>query len=577
MIIGCTSCDNFLDFSGFKTIETQGLKLGCQSGSDSEIFQDENLHLICIAQGRVDNQQELQTFTGKCQSSPEYLWKAFLLYGKKCVSHIKGDWLIVIFNKQSGELFIARDQVGRGGLFYRQTPDGFCFATSIHELTKGPKELNTRYALGILSRWKYTNQVQETLFKNVFSLAPGFMLTYVDGRLTVERYWHPEKIPLRYYKSTRDYADELLEITKEAIRCRIPENLKVGTMLSGGYDSGTVTSLTAEILGEAPLMTFSHVPLYNQFYEKFPRKFNDETEHINAVVASRPNIRSFLLKSPHISPIEGIEKYVKYYNTIIPNAANAFWLVDINEQAYNSGVEVLFSASMGNATISYAGLVNLLDMPLGWPMLKHKILKPLFTNFLEYYYFRESLKWGFLNPALLSEHKVHADVLLNRNSLRTTYASKPEYTLSFQRISDFVRLIETDPLNTVRKMDPTDDISIIEYCLSIPNEVFFNEKGENKQLIRHMMAGRLPDMVLHEKRKGQQASDIFMRVLADIDRIDECFRRFEKNPAFRHFFDTDKMKNTLALIRAKQQDNPIVLNSVLASLMMGIFMEQNGF
>ncbi len=572
MILGCTPVGNTLDFSDFEFVEMPMMKLGWKTDSGAEFFQDTSRHLIFTAQGRVDNTVELQSFTGTCSSSAEYIWKAFLAFGKKCVTRIVGDWFFVAYDTLSGELFMGRDQYGKGELFYRVTRDGFWLSSSIQALVNAfPQSLNPLFVIRTLYLWQYRNAEKETIFKDIFTLPPGHTLTFKEGKIKTQRYWFPENIRLKYYADTRDYADELLVLTKEAIRCRIPENRAMATMLSGGFDSGTVSLLTAEIFGEVPLTTFSHVPLYDRYHHSYRNKINDESGHIDAIASSVKNIRSFKLKSGHISPIDGIEKFVHRYNTMIPGAINAFWLMDINEQAEAIGAEVLFSGGTGNAALSYRGLA----MMSGFDALKHRVIKPALRNIKCYRWFMKTSRSSFITKELLNEYPIKYDMLLHGTGLHSAFRTAQEEMLILIHKTTKGRL--DDSTHKIRKLDPTADIRIIEHCMAIPNHFFFNKKGEDKQVIRRMMAGRLPDMVLHEKRKGLQSSDVFLRVKAEIDRVEEYCIRFEKNPTFRYFIDTQKFKEAVSIVRNQEIEDRTVVGNILSSIMLGVFLEQNNF
>lgn len=577
MILAGTYDNSVLDYSGLTTTVADAFKLGYDFKPDTGVFQDSELHLIFAAQGRVDNKQALQPFVGLCASDPEYIWRAYLQWGENCPSRILGDWLFVAYDTQSSELFMARDQNGKGELLYKQTPEGLLLSSALKPLIASYRELNPLFVISKLSFWNYAGSAEEIIFKNIRRLLPGHTLRYHNRQLTIKRYWFPENVPLKHHASTEEYAEELLEISKEAVRCRIPDNLKVASMLSGGFDSGTVSLLAAGIMDKAPLVTFSHIPLYGQSANIYPNVFNDESEHIDAVAASGANIRSIKLKSTHISPIDGIERFAKNFNTIIANGVNAFWLTDIYEQASAMGFEVLFEANKGNIALSYRGIRALLPMRPGINALKQKIIKPALRNFLDYRVFKEMLDDSFINPDLMNEYKIKADVFLNSTSHQTIFRSTQEEILCLIHRSNRSLLNHTGSTLKVDILDPTADIRIIEHCLAIPNQFFFNEKGENKQVIRKMMAGRLPDKVLHEKRKGLQASDIFLRILNEVERVEAYYHRFEKNPTFRYFIDTPKLAKSISLLKEQKLTDSGIINNILNALMLGFFLEQNGF
>jgi asparagine synthase (glutamine-hydrolysing) len=62
-------------------------------------------------------------------------------------------------------------------------------------------------------------------------------------------------------------------------------------------------------------------------------------------------------------------------------------------------------------------------------------------------------------------------------------------------------------LTGVSKLDPTADRRVIEFCLSVPVE-YYCENGVPRSLIRNAMAGRLPEQVRTERRRGLQSADI---------------------------------------------------------------------
>jgi asparagine synthase (glutamine-hydrolysing) len=576
MILAGISEESGVDFTGLTTIETDAFRLGYGSKSDTAVFEDSERHLIFAAQGRVDNRQTLRPSVGLCASDPEYIWNAYLKWGRNCMGRILGDWLFVAYHTQSGELFMARDQNGKGEFFYKKTPQGLLLCSAVQPLITRTRQLNPLFVISKLSFWNYKGAGEEIIFRNIRRLLPGHTLTYRHNKLSIERYWYPENVPLKHYARTEDYAEELLDISREAVRCRIPDNQKVASMLSGGFDSGAVSVLAAEALKTAPLVTFSHIPLYQQSASVYPNVFNDESDHIDSVVTSRPTIRSVKTASAHISPVEGVEKFVGSFNTLIANGINAFWLMDIYEQAATSGFDVLLEASTGNVALSYQGIKTLLPMRPGLHALKQQVIKPALRHLLDYRFFSKRLSDSFINPALIADYKIRKDVLLNRASHETVFRSAQEEILCLMHRANRSQLSAGNKLN-LQILDPTRDVRIIEHCLAIPNQFFFNEKGENKQVIRKMMAGRLPDKVLLEKRKGLQASDIVLRVLAEIDRVEEYYHRFENNPTFRYFIDTPRLANNIRLLREQKLTDSGIINNILVALMLGVFLEHNRF
>jgi len=74
--------------------------------------------------------------------------------------------------------------------------------------------------------------------------------------------------------------------------------------------------------------------------------------------------------------------------------------------------------------------------------------------------------------------------------------------------------------------DPTSDIRLLEFCLSVPTEQFL-QRGVTRSLARRTLADRLPKRVVEETRRGLQAADWHEMLSADRQRIAAEIKRLE--------------------------------------------------
>ena len=101
-----------------------------------------------------------------------------------------------------------------------------------------------------------------TFFEEVYRLPPAHALTVTPEGVRLRRYWTLEPGPELRLPSDEAYAEAFLEVFTEAVRCRLRGAGPVGSMLSGGMDSGSVVAVARGLLAEAgqgPLPTFSAV------------------------------------------------------------------------------------------------------------------------------------------------------------------------------------------------------------------------------------------------------------------------------------------------------------------------------
>jgi asparagine synthetase B (glutamine-hydrolysing) len=91
----------------------------------------------------------------------------------------------------------------------------------------------------------------------VRKLALGSVLTIDAGEVREKPYWtYPEPNPDPQPRAIEEYADELLELLRAAVRDRLMSDVPLGAMLSGGLDSSLIVALMAET-SSSPVNTFA--------------------------------------------------------------------------------------------------------------------------------------------------------------------------------------------------------------------------------------------------------------------------------------------------------------------------------
>src|SRR5205085_715821 len=104
--------------------------------------------------------------------------------------------------------------------------------------------------------------VTETLYDSIWRLPAAHTLVVDGGGFRVRRYWQLQVPPELRLKSDEAYAEAFRDVFRTAVKARLRSPVPVGSMLSGGLDSASVTAVAAELLsgeGRGPLRTFSVV------------------------------------------------------------------------------------------------------------------------------------------------------------------------------------------------------------------------------------------------------------------------------------------------------------------------------
>jgi asparagine synthase (glutamine-hydrolysing) len=193
------------------------------------------------------------------RSDTEVILNAYREYGEDCVNHFNGQWAFGIWDSNEHKLFLSRDRVGVRPLFYTRTADGFYFGSEIKAIfacPEIPREIDPRGMDQVFTFWSAIPP--QTVFKNIFQLAPGHSLTVKNGEIRTKQYWiAPYAHDAGHCNGNLGpLAEELLHLLEDATRIRLRSDVPVGAYLSGGIDSTVTTALVGKVAGER-LRTFS--------------------------------------------------------------------------------------------------------------------------------------------------------------------------------------------------------------------------------------------------------------------------------------------------------------------------------
>lgn len=210
---------------------------------------NEDKSMVLVFNGEIYNYQSLREELIKCghefatNTDSEVLIHGYEQWGKELLKKLRGMFAFVIWNKNTNELFGARDFFGIKPMYYAIMNGTFMFGSEIKSFLHHPdfkKELNET-ALENYLTFQYSPCV-ETFFKGVYKLLPAHCFTYKDGKLTTERYWDinfdaDEKPELD------EWVDMISDTFKNSVEAHKIADVEVGSFLSSGVDSSYVAAV----------------------------------------------------------------------------------------------------------------------------------------------------------------------------------------------------------------------------------------------------------------------------------------------------------------------------------------------
>jgi len=575
---------------------------------------DQEKGVLFTAAARLDNRDELCGILGIPQAErfaladTELALRAYLKWGEDASSRLFGDWSFAAWDSRKRRLFLARDRLGNTALYYFHRPPFFAFSSDPEGLFTLPeikREIHEKWIASYLSFVPLGNE-DDTCWTDVRRLQSGYTLTVTSAAKQTQRYWDIEKIGSREGLRDDEYVAGFLGRYRSAVTSRLRSRYPVGTTLSAGLDSGSVTALAAEALGREgrPLTAFTSVPLFPANH-LVPGVLADEWPLAGAVSARYGNIEHFAVDAASVTPLSGIERSVRMMRQPMHAACNKFWIMSVHDRARELGIGVMLTGQLGNGGVSWSGgrdrifhlfasgkwdegmkalaqwkrrngrswfrtVAGRLVMPLVAPYLSRcKGMLQSLPPWSEY---------AAINPAFA------ASIGLREATDRGPAYSGPIEPFAERRLTLIRNGTGAGPLwhsigaafgMDVR--DPTADVRLLEYCLSVPPEQDTYGGGE-RMLIRRAMEGLLPPEVQWNRVRGRQAADVALRLLNHRDEMNAVLRRLGAHPDVPRYLDLELMSRAWCDLQEEVTPGTSLRAAtlLLRGVMCGCFIEDAG-
>jgi asparagine synthase (glutamine-hydrolysing) len=235
--------------------------------SAGQPFSDPSGRWVLVYNGELFNFRELRAelerrgapFT--TQSDTEVVLNAFILDGLEACRRFRGMFAFVVFDRETGDLFAARDQMGVKPLYWALRDGVFVAASEMRAMLRHPMLKSRLHVPGVIEYLAFGHTVHErTIVEDVRKLPPGHALTLRNGRVEVREYWDvlpPGGAPDAAPRADGAPEDELLRLLEEAVRAALVSDVPVSLMLSGGLDSSAIAALAARHVDPRELTAYS--------------------------------------------------------------------------------------------------------------------------------------------------------------------------------------------------------------------------------------------------------------------------------------------------------------------------------
>ncbi len=210
---------------------------------NGEIYNFKNLRNILTKEG----------YKFRSSGDTEVLVAGWKHWGPGVLDRLDGMFSFSIWDKKKKTLYLARDRFGKKPLVFSIFHDSIAFSSDIRSLSKiaYSGKINKR-AIESLFRFRFIHEPL-TIYENFQKLPAGSFLKFNAQEVKIKKWFEINKKTSFYSEETMKR--KIMDLTVKAVEKRLVSDVPLGVFLSGGIDSGIISSCLAMLNKKVPHFT----------------------------------------------------------------------------------------------------------------------------------------------------------------------------------------------------------------------------------------------------------------------------------------------------------------------------------
>lgn len=542
-----------------------------------------------VYNGELYNFQELRAelealgHQFRSRTDTEVVLHAYAEWGERCLERFNGMFAFAIWDRGSQELFLARDRFGVKPLYYTMRGTSLLFGSEVKAILAHPAYKAEMDREALLEYFTFQNLFTDrTLFEGVRLLPAGSsMRVSLAARKPPEprRYWDYHFTEPDSPADDRDYLEELSRLFWQAVNRQLMSDVDIGSYLSGGMDSGSITAVAATQLPYLKTFTCgfdlnSASGLETAFDERDAAEYMSyvfKTEHYEMVLKAGDMERVMSDLTYHLEEPRVGQSYPNYYAARL---ASKF-------------VKVVLSGGGGDELFG------------GYPWRYYRaVVNDSFEDYVDKYYgFWQRLVpdgelqnmfapvWGDVKG--VDTRDIFKGVFADHAPMLTRPEDYVNHSLYFEA-KTFLHglLVVEDKLSMAHSLEsrvPFLDNDLVDFAMRVPvhlklrnladvvrmneNESgpktsrYFEKTRDGKLLLRKAMEKYIPDEVTNREKQGFSAPDASWFKGESIDYVRR--RLFSDRAPIYEFLDRETVRGLVTEHLDGQQNRRLLIWSLL--------------
>jgi asparagine synthase (glutamine-hydrolysing) len=484
--------------------------------------------------GEIYNFRELRTeleaagYWFRSKTDSEVVLHALAHWGTDALLKFNGMFALALWDRKEKSLLLARDRYGIKPVVLRSQGNTFAFGSEQKAITAQPAFNRKLNKPALLEYFTFQNIfTDQTLLEDIHILKAGHYATLdtQSSAFSTQQYWDYRFREPDHAASKQEYLEELDRLFRQAVNRQLVSDVELGSYLSGGMDSGSITAIAAQSFPNLKTFTcgfdLSSASGIELAFDERPKaeamsaKF--KTEHYEMVLKAGDMERCLPQVAWHLEEPRVGQSYPNYYAAKI---ASKF-------------VKVVLAGSGGDELFG------------GYPWRYYRAANSQnFEHYIDQYYLywqrlvdNRQLKLMFAPVQREVEGVWTRDIFRDVFATHDNVLDRPEdyinHSLYFEAKTFLHGLfVVEDKLSMAHSLEnrvPFMDNDLVDFAMQCPvslklnslaevlkineneqggkQDKYFQKTNDGKQILRDMMARYIPEEITRAEKQGFSAPD----------------------------------------------------------------------
>ncbi len=466
----------------------------------------------------------------RSQTDSEVVLYAFAKWGLDCVSKFNGMFAFAIWDTKKQNLHLARDRYGIKPLYYAQFGNTFLFASEQKAILEHPIAERAIDKKALVEYFTFQNIfTNRTLIEKIKLFPPANTATISmlsnSPKINFDQYWDYHFVSPKNPKDKQEYLNELDRLLQQAVSRQLVSDVELGSYLSGGMDSGTLTALASRELPYIKTFTCgfdlsSASGLEMAFDERHRAEALSalyKTEHYEMVLKSGDMERCLPKFAWHLEEPRVGQSYPNYYaaqlaskfvKVVLSGAGGDELFGGYPWRYYRAVTNNNFEHYIDQYYVFWQRLIPNKDLkkvfdPI-WEEVKDVWTRDIFRDVFNSHKNELKTPEDYINHSLYFEAKTFLHgLLVVEDKLSMAHSLETRVPFLDNDLVDFAMNCPLGlKLNNLSKV-----INLNENIAGNKANIFFNKTNDGKQILRDVMKSYVPDKITTAPKQGFSSPD----------------------------------------------------------------------